>query len=156
MGWFDSPKPQEPADEILPLSQERLIEIFDKEGWVYNIDDDGDLGGRWGDGIFYFLVHGSKNEIFQVMGRWMRPVPEDRLEELKVFIEDWHREHFWPKCFHVVDKDGLVKVNSEFEIDLEFGASTKQLAQHVHCALGTSMQFFNAVSEHFGLPELSD
>ncbi len=154
MGWFSRQEDSSPADTVRPISQERLIKIFDEEEWHYVIDDDNDLGGRWGDAIFYFLFHGEKKEILQIIGRFMPVIPEEYLDEFRVFIEDWHRDYIWPKAYRVYNNDGELQVCGEVIVDYEHGATDKQLKQHIDCAISTSLQLFNALKDRFDIPEL--
>ncbi|WP_026461010.1 YbjN domain-containing protein [Schaalia suimastitidis] len=144
MGLFSSkaPEPVTPA-----ISRERITAIFDKEGWNYHIDNEGDLGGMWDDNNFHFMLRGNDKEILMILGRWHDNLPIEKLEQLREFITTWHRTKLWPKCYHRIDDEGKIRVFTEVAIDHEHGANDDQLAQHIHCALATSNQFFKALVE---------
>jgi hypothetical protein len=150
VGFFSSART--PADEIRPITQERLIRLLDLQGWHHQIDDEGDLGGVWNGNSFYFLLIGQDHELLQVLG-YLRPrVPAEDRDALRVFIEDWHRDHFWPKCYFVEDPDeGSLRLAASVTVDYEQGATDAQLMQHIMCGLGTAGQVFDAACETLGL-----
>ncbi|QWW18869.1 YbjN domain-containing protein [Schaalia sp. 19OD2882] len=158
MGLFDflSSSPAEPENPVAAISQDRLKDIFDRQEWHYFVDDDGDLGGRWGYSGFYFILTGKDQEILHITSRMREPVPEQYVDELRTFIEDWHRDKIWPKAYHTWSDDGQLYVNAEVNIDYEHGASDGQLLQHVHCAIGTSNQLYEKVRERFGIQQITD
>ncbi len=151
MGFFSA---RESADPIRPISQERIAALLDGQGWHYQIDDEGDLGGVWNGNSFYFLLTGQDQELLQVLG-YLRPrIPAEQVEALRQFVEDWHRDHFWPKCYVLDDPDdGSLRLAATVTIDHEQGATDAQLLQHLLCGLGTSGQVFSAACEAFGLED---
>lgn len=156
MAWFSRNSEVAPADPVRDLTQERIVEIFDEEEWHYIIDDDGDLGGRWGDVIIYFIILGQQKEMLQIVGRMSTPIDEAHHDEAMIFIEDWHRDRFWPKAYTVFDDEGAMRVCAEVNIDHEPGVSKLQLRQHIRCAVGTQMQFYEALRERFGMPPMDE
>ncbi|WP_051259447.1 YbjN domain-containing protein [Schaalia suimastitidis] len=153
MAWFSK---SEPADSIRPISQERLVELFKKEGWHYDIDGDGDLGGRWDNGYFFFILAGKAKEILHISARMREEIPAEVADEFLVFIEDWHREKIWPKLYHHYNDAGQMFLHAEVNVDYEFGATDAQLMQQIHCALGTSLQAFKTAKERFNLSSPDD
>lgn len=129
------------------LTQDSLIEYFKSQNWKYFTDNEGDLGGMWDNDIFHFMIRGAQKEILSVSGRWHDTIDASRLQEVRMFINKWHAEKLWPKCFHRINDNGDVYVITEVNIDWEQGATKEQLQQHIDCALGTSGQFFKALSE---------
>ncbi|MCD4549492.1 YbjN domain-containing protein [Schaalia sp. lx-260] len=154
------PATQAPTSELLPtptlepISQERLITLFDKEEWHYEIDADGDLGGRWDNGIFYFLFAGNEKEILHISSRMREEIPEECADDFKVFIEDWNRDKIWPKAYYVYTDGGQLHLHAEVNVDYEQGASDSQIMQHIHCALGTTLSLYSATMERFNIPSL--
>lgn len=150
MAWFKNV--EEPAKpQIRPLSQERLVELFEDQEWHYNVDDDGDLGGRWDHTFFYFFRSGGQEEILNVSARFLIPIPEDKVEETRQFIEDWHREHLWPKAYTMADDEGQMRVAVDVALDYEHGVTDAQLLRHARCAIGTTMQLTEGLKEALGL-----
>lgn len=151
MGFFSSANRQ-PTDVIRPISQDRIEDILDEQGWHYEVDEEGDLGGMWDGNSFYFLLTGSQNEVLTVLG-YLRPhIPPEARDALRVFIEDWHRDHFWPKVTFTGDPDdGWLRLSAAVSVDHEHGATDAQLTQHILCGLGTAAQVFDSACETFDL-----
>lgn len=155
MAWFSRQSPGE--DPVQPLSQARLTEILDGQGWHWTVDEDGDLGGVWDGNTFYFLISGDHDEILQVAGYLGAHVPGDSRDALRVFIEDWHRDHYWPKCYFLEDpEDSTLRLVGSVTVDYEHGVTQAQLFQHVKCALGTISQTFDDVVDALGLRPRDD
>ncbi len=149
MGLFSSNTPAAP--EAPQITQDRIKAIFDAKKWHYYVDNEGDLGGMWDDNTFHFMLRGRDKEILIISGRWHDSLSIDRLDEIRRFINEWHRTKLWPKCYHRIDDEGRVRLYTEVSIDHEHGATDDQLSQHIACALGTSGQFFDAVAEELGV-----
>jgi len=150
VGLFSSART--PADEVRPITRERLARLLDTQGWRYQIDDEGDLGGVWNGNSFYFLLLGQDRELLQILGYLHPRIPAEDRDALRVFIEDWHRDHFWPKCYFLDDPDDdTLRLATAVTIDYEQGATDAQLMQHVLCGLGTAGQVFDAACEALGL-----
>lgn len=100
MGLFSRPKPEESAPLTPAISQERLIALFKERGWHYFVDSDNDLGGTWDDDTYYFMLRGKDQEILHIQSMWHLSIPIERLEEVRAFIREWHRQKLWPKAYH--------------------------------------------------------
>ena len=149
MGWFNRSAHQ---DTVRPVTQDRIAALFDREEWHYKIDDDGDLMGWWDANPYYFILAGENKEILQIVGYLDQSIGQEHLSELRVFIEDWHRDHYWPKAYFLTDPEtGELRLSASVPIDDEFGVTDAQLFQHVKCGLGTIGQIFDAAVEHFHL-----
>jgi hypothetical protein len=143
MGLFSKP-----TDEPAPLSVERVAARMDAQGYRYQIDDDGDLGGYWDGHLFYFFVQGASKEILQVRGRWQRHVPaESRTSALDV-VNDWNTEKLWPKGY-VRLEDGELGVYGEVTVDYEHGVTDAQLDQQILCGVSTTIQMFELLDQVF-------
>lgn len=155
MGWFTRLTGKDTVsreDTVRPLSLERLTEILDSQGWHWAIDEDGDLGGNWEGNGFYFFVVGERDEVLQVQGALRERIPVSEADALRLFIEDWHRDHYWPKCSYRLDEDtDMLVLLASHTIDHEAGATDAQLLQQIRCALGTANQVFEAAREVFAL-----
>lgn len=152
MGWFSS-KQSEPVveDPVRPISQARIEHVLTQEGYVYTIDEDGDVGGRWDHTFVYFFLQGQNREILNVSGRFLIPIPEEQVEDARLFIEDWHRDHIWPKAYMITASDGSHLVCGDVTLDHEKGVSDAQLRQHAQCGIGTLCQCFEALRDSLGL-----
>lgn len=134
-----------------PLSQERLKGILDSQGHHWFVDKDGDLGGSWQCGMFYFIITGRQKEILHIQMQWKGTLPIDALDEVRQFIASWHREKLWPKCYHRIDDQGAIRISCENNVDWEYGATDSQLLQQIRCALATADSFCSALEKHFGV-----
>ncbi len=144
MGFFSG---RRPADSETPLvTRDRLLDLFEQNQWKYFVDNEGDLGGNWDDDQFYFLLRGSDSEILHIQSMWHMTPRIDFLEDVRTFIEQWHREHLWPKCYHRISDEGRIRVFCENTVDYEKGASDAQLLQQIRCALGTASGFYDELT----------
>ncbi|EEH63738.1 hypothetical protein HMPREF0044_0757 [Gleimia coleocanis DSM 15436] len=140
-------QPAIPTGELAPLTLERVTQHFDEEGYNYGIiDADPAEGSRakiesgW-DGIpFLFNFNGQEGEILTVFAQSSVDIPLDAEDQLDAFIENWHREHYFPKVYtRRASADTALRVCCEHSIDLEHGVTDKQLALQLHCAIATSL-----------------
>ena len=135
------------GDVPAPISRDRMVALFEHKGWKYFIDNEGDLGGNWDDNQFYFMVRGQQNEILHIQAMWHTTLDIEYLERVRSFIENWHRDRLWPKCYHRISDEGRIRVYCENTVDHEHGATDDQLRQQINCALGTASQFFDDISQ---------
>lgn len=150
MGFFtkDAPVPSA-AGALQPLSKDRVKHALEAAGWSYNVDQDGDIGGGWEYGSFYFFVNGESDELLCVRGFWRGELTENDYANALEITNQWNREKLWPKTYVARDDEGKVRINSEHNVDYEHGLSDEQLTQHLLCVINTSMSFFEHVSEKF-------
>ena len=134
----------------LALDRDRIRDALTRESWHYQVDDDGDLCGLWGDNLFYFFATGEQREILYIRGRWHHSLRIDQRTEAREVIDDWHRDRLWPKGYTRVGDDGEVRVYAEHTVDFEHGVTDDQLSQTLRCAITTSLQLFDQLQEHFG------
>lgn len=132
-----------------PLSKAAIRGVLDQRGYSYGEDGDGDLGGRWGDHVFFFFLYGENQEIFQVRGRWNRPLPQAHLGEVMTLLNTWNADKIWPKAYVRVEDDGLLGIYAETSVDFEHGVTPDQLAQVLLCGLQTGMRLFETLDEEF-------
>ena len=146
MGLFS--RSESAPEEALtpPVTQERLVQLFKDKGWHYFIDSDGDLGGTWDDDTFYFMLRGENKEILHIQSMWHLSLPMDKLDQVRRFIVEWHRSKLWPKVYHRINDEGVIRIFCENSVDWEHGASDDQLMQQISCALGTSAEFYRELS----------
>lgn len=147
MGFFTKPD-DSPTGALEPLSTERIAARLDAGGYNYGVDDDGDIGGRWDDHLFYFFRYGRDGEFFQVRGRWSRSVPVSERAAVLDLANDWNAEKIWPKVYVRAEDDEL-GVYCEHSVDYEHGVSDQQLDLHIAAGLSTSLQFFASLDEAY-------
>ncbi len=147
MGFFSKPEPTRQG--LPPLTQERMKALFDQEKWSYFVDNEGDLGGIWDGNQFFFLQRGDDNEILHVTARWHHTLPIEHLDAIRNFLNEWNKQKLWPKVFHRIGDEGRISLIAEHAADWEHGVTDEQLALTVHCALSTSLHFFEAVETEF-------
>ncbi|UOQ58522.1 YbjN domain-containing protein [Leucobacter allii] len=151
MGFFTKDAAPTPgaAGSLAPLSKDRIKAALESAGWSYTVDGDGDIGGGWEYGSFYFFVNGSSDELLCVRGYWRGRLDEgDYLRALET-ANQWNAEKLWPKAYVARDDEGAVRLNTEHNVDYEHGLSDDQLMQHLVCTINTSMAFFEHVNETF-------
>lgn len=151
MGFFtkDSAPQAGAGGTLAPLSKERIRAALEAQGWSYNVDSDGDIGGGWEFGSFYFFVNGNSDELLCVRGFWRGRLEEADYAQALESCNRWNHDKLWPKTYVARDDEGLVRINAEHNVDYEHGLSDDMLAQHLVCAINTSMAFFEHLNETF-------
>lgn len=116
----------DPPQTTSPMDEVRLAARLTALGYHVAQDEDGDLFGLWGADPFWFLRMGRNHEILQVRGRWHRTVPAARRAEMLLVLNDWNRDHTWPKAYLRSEVDRIA-VYGEVAVDLTHGATDDQL-----------------------------
>lgn len=150
MGFFTKDAPVPAAGGALkPLSKDRIKHALEQAGWSYNVDSDGDIGGGWEYGSFYFFVNGDNDELLCVRGFWRGELGEGDYMQALEAVNEWNRDKLWPKMYVARDDAGNVRVNAELNVDYEHGLTDEQLSQHLLCVVNTSMSGFERMNEVF-------
>jgi len=142
--------PGEPAQETRPLTAERLAARLAALGYRVSTDDDGDIGGVWGQDRFWFLRMGSAREILQVRGRWRRTLPLEQRADVLLALNDWNRDRIWPKAY-LRTEDGRTAVYAEVSVDLADGVTDDQIDAVIGRGLAAGGRLFGALAQQ--MPE---
>lgn len=148
MGFFTKPDAAADGGALAPLTHERIAGRLDAGGYNYGVDDDGDIGGRWDDHLFYFFRYGPEGEFLQVRGRWSRSVPVSERSAVLDLANEWNAEKIWPKVYVRPEGDEL-GVYCEHSVDYEHGVSDEQIDLHLAAGVSTSLQFFTRLDEAY-------
>lgn len=151
MGLFSARPAPPPVDVPTPVTRDRLVLLFEDQGWKYFIDNEGDLGGNWDTNLFYFMIRGTTDQVLHIQSMWHVTPDMDRLEEIRFFLDTWHRDRLWPKCFHRITDEGRIRVFAEHNVDFEHGATDEQLFDQVQCGLSTALQLYESLESELGL-----
>ncbi|SDQ54308.1 YbjN domain-containing protein [Leucobacter chromiiresistens] len=151
MGLFsESAAPIAGGDARLqPLRQQRLEVVLDELGWTYTVDDAGDARGGWESGSFFFLVDDEAEPLLCVRGYWGGRLGEAEYLGALELCNLWNADRLWPKTFVGRDDDGSIRLNGEHTVDYAAGVTDAQLAQHLRCAVGTTLAFFAEAGDAF-------
>lgn len=150
------PAPPDAPQVVTLFSRERVMALLDADNTIYEVDEDGDLAGRWGDDIYQFVFYLDEvDAAFQIRGRSIQPVPPEHAEDLQILVEDWNRDHYWPKALTRELDTGLHPCG-EVTIGYPEGATDAQIRQHITCAISTTHQLLDTVRDRFGIPPLED
>lgn len=148
---FDDSLPhddQHPVWVPLPhLSRDRVKRVLEKHQWSYQVNHDGDVGGVWQNGIYYFQVTGENDTIFCVRGTWRGEAELDDFILLNSLCNRWNTDYYWPKAYTRVTEDREVFVHTEVPISWRSGLTDLQLDEQVRCALEASEDFFDHLAE---------
>lgn len=137
------------ASSLAPVSVDRLAQVLEAEGLNFGYSDDRSrLGGYWGEHLVEFIFYGEALEVLQVRAHWGRPLPADSWVDVLERLNSNNSERIWPKLYVDREDDGLA-VMAEHAVDYEPGASDEQLAQHVQCAVSTSLGAFERLDEAY-------
>lgn len=142
--------PGEPAQETRPLTAERLAARLAALGYRVSTDDDGDIGGVWGQDRFWFLRMGSAREILQIRGRWRRTLPLEQRPDVLLALNDWNRDRIWPKAY-LRTEDGRTAVYAEVSVDLADGVTDDQIDAALGRGLAAGGRLFGALAQQ--MPE---
>lgn len=150
MGFFTKDTLPEPGlpGALAPLSKDRVKAALERQGWAYSVDADGDIGGGWEYGFFYFFVSGKQDEILHLRGTWRAQLTVAELARATEVCNTWSIEKLWPKVY-VREAEGIVRIHTELNVDYEHGLTDDQLQQHLLCGIETSMSFFEHLNETF-------
>lgn len=153
LGFFsnNSATPASAPGTLAPLSKDRIKAALEAEGFSYSVDSDGDIGGGWEYGTFYFFVQGNSDELLCIRGAWRARLSAESFTQAAMLCNQWNMEKLWPKTYArlVGDNEEEVMIFTELNIDLEQGATEDMLKQQINCAVSTSMQFFESMNEAF-------
>lgn len=130
---------------LRPLTGELIAAVLKNRGYAFQSGPDGDLLGRWGDSLIYFLRLGSSGELLQVRTMTAPAFPIGYVPSLYTFCNSWNHDRLWPKAFVHVDDDGRARVCGEVIADLERGVTPHQLDQLIDCGISTGCQLTAAV-----------
>ena len=142
--------PAKPAHETRPLTAERLSARLAALGYRVSADDDGDIGGVWGQDRFSFLRMGSAREILQVRGRWRRTLPLEQRADVLLALNDWNRDRIWPKAY-LRTEDGRTAVYAEVSVDFADGVTDDQIDAVIGRGLAAGGRLFGALAQQ--MPE---
>lgn len=134
------------------LTSQRVMAWLKQAELPFFIDSDGDLGAIHESRTFYFLLFGSGREIFQVRGRWNRPVTIERSPEVLEFCNEWNTKMIWPKAYFRVRDDGQIHIYGEVSMTYEYGITDDQIGAMIMCGLQTNTQFFSELNKAFPDP----
>ena len=123
-----------------PVTKERVAEALDALGVKVQLDDDGDMVGRWQNVLIMFVV---QDMFFQLVGQPPALDANVTPGSAAEFCASVNEELLWP-CMSatVLDMDGTqaTLVRSSYAIPTEAGLTDGQLAQ----TLATGIKATNA------------
>ncbi|MDO4259584.1 MAG: YbjN domain-containing protein [Actinomycetaceae bacterium] len=130
------------------ITRDRLENLCIQQGWHYFIDSQGQLGSRWEDHTFFFIVSGNAPEQrLEVWGQYMTWIDLEHLDTVRDIIDESLRNRPWPNAFHSIDDAGHLRVHANLPIPYSGGATDVQLLQHIDCALGTTLSLFDQITQ---------
>jgi len=148
MGFFT--KPGDGAGAALePLSKARIQAALEAKGWTYKVDADGDIGGGWEDGYFYFFQTGKQSEILLVRGTWYPSLDKDDFDKALAVANKWNLDKLWPKVYARITDEGDVRFHGEHIVDYEHGVTDDQLLQHLITVVSAGCEFFEHLNQEF-------
>lgn len=149
MGFFTKDAVPGLGSRLAPLSPDRIKAALDRAGWSYSVGADGDISGSWEYGSLFFFLNGNNGELLCVRGVWRGMLDDSHYLRALELCNEWNSERIWPKTYLGRDDEGMVRINTELNVDYEHGLTDDQLLQHLVCAVNTSMGFFEYVNETF-------
>jgi hypothetical protein len=149
MGFFTKTEVGTPGSGMLaPLTVDAIKTVLDSWEANYALDSDGDPGGYWDGHLFFFMRNGNNDSILSIRGRWTRDLGVEHRDEVLSLLNAWHAEKIWPKAYLQEEENGL-GIYGEMSTTLGNGATPAQLDDLMGCAIGTTIQLFDHLDEHF-------
>ena len=148
--------PSDMTAEVERNSNERSLrtliqQVMDATGAAY-IADDGDIYGRWEQGLFHFTDLGGNEHdpVLQVHGTWERCLGEADVARAVTFCNEWNAENVWPKAYAQLDEEyRIVGIFGETTVDLSAGLTLELVRSVVHQGIETALGLFEAAAEAF-------
>lgn len=134
---------------VTPLNRDRIKKILEQNGWSYQVTREGNIGGAWENGIYYFEVTGNHDSVLCVRGTWRGNLELDDFMLVNSLCNQWNTDYFWPKTYARVTDNRELIVHTELPISYHSGLTDPQLDEQVHCALESSEEFFEHLAEKF-------
>ena len=144
---------KDPFEPLLPLDRDRIKKVLEKHNWSYQVNHEGDIGGAWQHGTYFFQVTGENDSIFCVRGTWSGQADLDDFLLISSLCNRWNTDYYWPKAYTRVTDEREVFVHTELPISYRQGLSDFQLDEHIRCALESSEDFFENLSKKFAEKE---
>jgi hypothetical protein len=149
VGYFSNTKLEPASAAPAALTKDRIKKALEARGWSYHVDSDGDIGGGWEDGTFWFFTYGDKGEILQVRGIWRGRLPMAEWDRAVAIANDWNCDKLFPKTYARATDAGEAQMICEHSLDYEHGVTDEQLDMHLRTAIGTGGDFFEKLNEEF-------
>jgi hypothetical protein len=148
MGYFNK-EALGGGQPLAPLTRERVQAALDRQGWVYRVDDDGDIYASWDEGYFWFFFYGENEEVLQVRGTWYGTLTQAHEDQALRLANEVNTDKLFPKLYTMLTDDGTLQVRGELNVDYEKGVSDEQLTLHLRAAIGSTIGAFNRFAEAF-------
>jgi hypothetical protein len=133
-------------DVVAPLTVEAIVAVLAEREDRYVVDEDGSVGGRWGDAFIQFDRMGERGEILHGRIVAERRLPGGRLTDAYEFCNAWNHDRPLPKAYVHDGADGELVLAGDVTTDLEHGVTGSQLAILVNTTLATGAAFAAAVA----------
>jgi hypothetical protein len=133
-------------DVVAPLTVEGIVAALDERQDHYAVDEDGTVGGRWGDAIIQFDRLGEQGEILHGRIVAERRLPIGRLADAYEFCNAWNHDRLLPKAYVHDMGDGELALAGHVTTDLEHGVTGEQLEILINATLGAGAAFAAAVA----------
>lgn len=148
MGWFGKTGDSQ-SEELVPLTNELIIEALKAKNYRWSLDSDGDICGNWSEErhAIWFLRQGKEKEVLLIRYQHSALFDAEQLSSLYEFCNDWNRQKFFPKSLVVKTESGRLRLIGELTVDLEYGVSRKQLANFISCGISTSLRMGESADE---------
>lgn len=143
---------------VSPLNRTQVEEILERNGWSYQVDNEGDIAGMWGNGIYHFEVTGNRDSVLCVRDTRRGKLELDGFMLVGSLCNRWNTEYHRPKaCTRVTDNHELFAY-TELPISHHVGLIDSQLDGHLRHVLESPENFFEKLGEEFsqfneGIPD---
>ncbi len=146
MGYFNK---EATGGSAAPLTRKRVEEALERQGWVYRVDDDGDIYASWDEGYFWFFFYGENQEVLQVRGTWYGTLTATDEDQALRLANQINAEKLFPKLYTFLTDDGALQVRGELNVDYETGVTDEQLSLHLRAGIGSTLGAFARFAEAF-------
>lgn len=134
------------TSELQPLSVARVRRVLATRKIDYVTAESGDTGLENGNETIWIAVGGPAHGVLTVHGDWPGSLPIDRVDDVRAFIADWHRHHYWPTAHFGIADDGAVSVAGHTAYDFEAGVADRQLDDAMAMSIAKLRELFRELS----------
>lgn len=148
MDYQDYPNYQEQSEDQTPgLSVGRVRRVLSARGHEYVTAESGETGLEDGDETIWIAATGPDDAVLTIRGTFPGALDIDKLHDVRSFIADWHRQHYWPTVSYGIADDGAVSVTGHCVYDFESGVADRQLDDVLAMSVTKIRELFREVGQ---------
>lgn len=129
-----------------PVTPERLADVLAELKYPMTRNEQGALVGRTTAATVEVSFPDERNQVLLFRGTRIGTLPSDRIADVELFANNWHRERLWPTVVVLDGPEGVV-VQAHVGVDVVQGLTETQLRENARIGVGTLHQVMTALAE---------